>query len=114
MLGRQKLTEQQKAAKQARKALERAERDRINAERRALEEQARQERFENFPEFIVREVREVRVKAGNGGDAIALATAAFKEGQDHNHSIKWGRPWGVEGDTIGPIEVVNVKAGKDD
>lgn len=114
MFGQTKLTPEQKAAKQARKELERVERARQNAIINARNEQRKQERFDAFPEFVVRETREVLVKAANHTDAIALAGAAFKEGQQDDHRIKRGGPWGVEGNTVGPIEVLNIKAGKVD
>lgn len=128
---RSNLTPAEKAAKEQRKARERAERqaaqeraDRLEAqrraERRAAQERAdraravaRQERFDAMPYFMVRETREVRVKASNMQDAIALAACAFKEGQDSDGGIKWRKPFGVEGDTVEPIRVVNVKAIED-
>jgi hypothetical protein len=70
----------------------------------------RRERFETMPYFTVRETREVTVKANDMQDAIALAAAAFKEGQNTDGSIKWGRPFGVEGNTVDNIRIVNVRA----
>lgn len=114
MFGQTKLTEEQKAARKARKEIERRERNRLAEQRRAREAADRQARFEAMPEYIVTESREVRVKASTHADAIALAAAAFKEGQDADFSIRWGRPWGIEGDTIGPITSGNIKAKKDE
>lgn len=106
MFGRAPLTPEQKAA-----------RDRIKAERRRQEAEWRAQRAEQerqrvaaFPHFIVRETREVTVQAENMNDAIALASAAFKEGQDDDHTIKWHKPYGVDGDTVDAIRVVNIKA----
>lgn len=108
-----KLTPAEKAAREQRKARERADRraaqERVDRARAV----ARQERFEAMPYFMVRETREVRVKASNMQDAIALAASAFKEGQDSDGGIKWSKPWGVEGDTVEQIRVVNVKAIED-
>lgn len=108
------LTETEKAAKKAAKAEARAERERLDKIRRIAAAEARAERFEKMPVFVVRETREVRVKADDMQDAIALASAAFKEGQDSDHGIKWSKPFGVEGDTIDRIRVVNVKAVEED
>lgn len=115
-----KLTPAEKAAKEQRRAEERAQRAALRAEQERHEaarakarETARKERMEAMPEFVVREVREVRVKAEDMQDAIALAACAFREGQSSDHTIKWHRPFGVEGDTIEPIRVVNVKAVED-
>lgn len=128
---RSNLTPAEKAAKEQRKARERAERqaaqaraDRLAAQRRAERQAAqeradraraiaRQERFEAMPHYMVRETREVRVKAENMQDAIALAACAFKEGQDRDGRIKWSKPFGMEGDTVEPIRIVNVKAVED-
>lgn len=108
------LTDEEKAAKKARKERERAERRRQDEARRVAAAEARERRFNEMPVFVVRETREVRVKASDMQDAIALASAAFKEGQDSDHGIKWGKPFGVEGDTIDRIKVVNVKAVEED
>lgn len=112
-----KLTPEQKLARDQARARERREAEARRAERRRLdaierEERAQQEkeRIAAFPHFIVRQTREVTVQADNMEDAIALASAAFKEGQDDDHTIKWHKPFGVDGDTVDAIRVVNVKA----
>lgn len=105
-----KLTPEEKAAKDRKKAADRAERHRLQKIADARRAEERDARFAKMPEFVVRESREVTVKAENMQDAIALAAAAFKEGQDDDHTIKWRRPYGVEGDTIDKIRVINVKA----
>lgn len=97
----------------ARDAREKAERRARQAERRAKEEELRKERLEAMPHFRVRQIREVLVQAQDMNDAIALASAAFKEGQDSDYGIKWGKPFGVDGDTKGPIRVINVQAIED-
>lgn len=109
-----KLTEAQKAAKKARKEAERQAQQAEMAERDAARRQAQKERFDRMPLFIVRETREVRVKAEDMQDAIALACAAFKDGQDDDNTIKWHKPFGIEGDTIDKIRVINVKALEDE
>lgn len=109
------LTDEEKAAKKAAKAEARRIRAEQDAERRAERAEAEAERFKNMPVFIVRETREVRVKAEDMQDAIALANAAFKEGQDEDDwGIKWHKPFGVDGDTIDRIRTVNVKAIEED
>lgn len=109
------MTPEQKAAKQAAKDRLKAQRRREAAERAVAAEQLRKERYEAMPHFVVRETREVTVKAESMNDAIALASAAFKEGQDEDDwSIKWRKPWGVEGDTIDEIRTVNIKASEVD
>lgn len=117
MFNKTQLTPAQKADRDARKAREKAVRDAEKAELRAAAERAAaaraaayRERVAAFPEFVVRETREVTVKADNMQDAIALASAAFKEGQDSDYTIKWGKPYDVDGDTIDKIRVTNVKA----
>lgn len=138
-----KLTPAEKAAKEARKAREKAaadaQRARDRAERARLQEiqrvrdrelwekrriqdqeeaairaQRRQERFDAMPVFVVREIREVRVKAEDVTDAINIASSAFKEGQSSDYSVRFGKPFGVEGDTIDKIRTVNIKAVEDD
>lgn len=109
-----KLTDAQKAAKKAEKERIRQEQDAAAHERNVARRQAQKERFDRMPVFIVRETREVRVKADDMQDAIALASAAFKEGQDDDHTIKWNKPFGVEGDTIDKVRVINVKALEDE
>lgn len=99
-------TPEQKEAKRRRKEAERARR----AEELAIREAERQQEIANFPEFIVRETREVAVKAENLTDAIALASAAFKYGQDGDNEILRGRPWGIDGDTADKIRTTNIKA----
>lgn len=109
-----KLTPEEKAAKEARKAQERAARRAAQIEMAKIRAAAEKARFEAMGHYMVRETREVRVKAGNMQDAIALAAAAFKEGQDEDGTIKWHKPWNVEGDTVEQIRIVNVKAVEDD
>lgn len=106
MFGRTQLTAEERIAKERRKAEERRQRE---ANRAAWAEKER-ERIAAFPHFVVRETREVTVQAENMNDAIALASAAFKEGQDDDHTIKWHKPYGVDGDTVDAIRVVNIKA----
>ncbi len=103
------LTPQEQARKDRQRAQQRADR---NA-RYARQEELRKQRIENMPHFRVRQVREVLVQAADMNDAIALASAAFKEGQSADHSIKWGKPFGTEGDTKGPIRVMDVRAVED-
>ena len=104
MLGRA-----QTPAEKARREREKAERRRAREQYRAERAEREREEFEAMPEFVVRESREVTVKANSMNDAVALASAAFKEGQRDDFSIKWGRPWGVDGDTIDGIRTVNIK-----
>lgn len=94
----------------ARKARQQAEQRRLQRERDLQRQVDRQERLASMPLFRVREIREVTVKCENMSDAIALATAAFKEGQSSDHSIKWGKPFGIEGDTIDAIRVVDIRS----
>lgn len=105
-----KLTPEEKATQIRRKAAYRAERHRLRQEADARRAEERDARFAKMPEFVVRETREVTVKAENMQDAIALAAAAFKDGQDDDDTIKWHRPYGVEGDTVDKIRIINVKA----
>lgn len=100
------LTPEEQAHKDRMKAQQRRDRAAAAARRAEIE----RERLENLPHFRVREVREVLVQAEDMKDAIALASAAFKEGQDSDHGIKWGKPFGVSGDTKGPITTVDIRA----
>lgn len=109
-----KLTPEEKAARDARRARERAAAQAANARRAAEAAQRRKERFDAMPHFVVRETREVTVKAENMQDAIALAGAAFKEGQDSDYTIKWHKPFGIEGDTVDKIRITNVRAVEED
>lgn len=109
-----KLTDAQKAAKKVEKEALRQERLVIANQRDIARRRAQAERFDRMPVFIVRETREVRVKAEDMQDAIALANAAFKEGQDDDHTIKWNKPFGIEGDTIDKVRIINVKALEDE
>lgn len=100
------LTPEEQAKKDRQKAQQRADRNAYYARQAELE----RERLAKMPHFRVREVREVLVQAENMSDAIALGSAAFKEGQSADHTIKWGKPFGVKGDTKGPIETVDIRA----
>lgn len=100
-----KLTEEEQAEKDARKQARREEQARAHA----AAEAARRERFAAMDEYVIRETREVTVKAKDLPNAISLASVAFLEGQDHANRIKWGRPFGVEGDTVDKIRVISVK-----
>lgn len=106
MFGRTPLTPAEQLAKDQRKAQKRRE----QAAYAARQAEARQERLENMPHFVVRQTREVTVKCENMGDAIALASAAFKEGQSADHTIKWSKPFGVDGDTVDAIRVIDIKS----
>lgn len=110
MFGRTPLTPEQKAEKDRQKAQRARE---AAAHRQRMAEQ-RQARINAFPTFIVRETREVTVQAENMSDAISLASAAFKEGQNADFSIKWHKPFGVEGDTVDAIRTTNIKAIEED
>jgi len=103
------LSPEEQARKDRMKAQQRRDRAAAAARRAELE----RERLENLPYFRVREVREVLVQAGDMKDAIALASAAFKEGQDSNHEIKWNKPFGVVGNTKGPIQTTDIRAIED-
>lgn len=113
LLNRTPLTPEMQAVKdreKARKQRIKAEQARARAERQAAWAEQERQRVAAFPHFVVREIREVTVKAENLPDAIALANAAFKEGQDEDFTIKRGKPYNVDGDTVDQIRVVNVKA----
>lgn len=113
LLNRTPLTPEQqaqKAVEKARKDRIKAEQNRVRAEQRAAWAEQERQRQAAFPHFVVRETREVTVQAENMNDAIALASAAFKEGQDSDHTIKWHKPYGVDGDTVDAIRTVNIKA----
>lgn len=113
LLNRAPLTPAQQAEKDRQKRIKeqlKADRRRAAAELAAQRAEQDRQRVAAFPYFEVRQTRAVTVKAGNMDDAIALATAAFKEGQDSDFTIKWHKPWGVEGDTIDEIRTINVKA----
>lgn len=93
------------------------ERERLREQRRrdaahsaSIAAQNRLERMAKMPRFVVRQTREVLVAAEDMNDAIALANAAFKEGQSSDGSIKWSKPFGIHGDTIDKIRTLNVKA----
>jgi hypothetical protein len=107
-----KLNEKREAYKASapQRERERAERRRNAAAARAAAEARQVERMAEMPRFVVRQVREVTVAAEDMNDAIALANAAFKEGQDEDGTIKWRKPFGVDGDTIDKIKTLNVKA----
>lgn len=111
-----KLTPTEKAERKDAKEKLRAQRRAEAARFQALQEERRAERFEAFPEFVVRETREVTVKAANMQDAISLASVAFKHGQDDDdHTIdSYNRPWHTEGDTIDAIRTVSIKAVEQD
>lgn len=106
MFGRTPLTPEQKILKDRQKA----ERDRERAAHRERQAEAHRQYIASLPYFTVRETREVTVQAKDMNDAIALASAAFKEGQSNDHSIKWSKPFGVDGDTVDAIKTVNIKA----
>lgn len=106
LFNRTPLTPEQEAAR----AREKAQRARESEERRVRRAELERERFEKMSHFVVRQTREVTVKAENMTDAIALASAAFKEGQDSDFGIKWRKPFGTEGDTVDEIRITNIKA----
>lgn len=97
-------------AEQAAKDRQKAQRAREKAEWRAAQAERERERLENLPYFVVQEIRAVTVQASNMADAISLAAAAFKEGQNSDHTIKWHKPWGVDGNTVDEIKSINVRA----
>lgn len=78
-----------------------------------LEEAEDERRFDALPEFVVREIREVRVKAASKEDAIEIAKVAFKHGQDEDRHID--RDYlldRIKGDTIDKIRRVSIRAAK--
>lgn len=109
-----KLFKESTPEEKAEKARRKADRARANAEWARRQHTIREERMAAMPTFTVREQREVTVKAESMSDAIALASAAFKEGQSSDHTIKWSKPFGIEGDTIDAIRVTGIKAIEDD
>jgi len=111
-----KLTPTEKAERRDAKEQLRAERRAEEARQAVIREARRKERFEAFPEFVVRQTREVTVKASDMQDAISLASAAFKHGQEADYSIpRFDRPdYRTEGDTIDRIRTVSVKAVEQD
>lgn len=119
------LRELERVNKQVRKDAERAQREAARAaeeerrrERDRIEREARKRRFDAFPEYIVREVREVTVKAANRSDAEELAKLAFKYGQDSINDDEYrisrvaNRPWSLEGNTISKISRVALKVAR--
>lgn len=113
---RRALREAQRAAEQVRRDAEAAERarqqaewDRQEAERKRVEKEMRKARFDAFPEFVVREYREVTVKARNEHEAKLIAEVAFKKGQDDNDSVRRHLRYDLEGNTIDRIRRVAVK-----
>lgn len=110
-----KLTPAEKQQKQIEKARQKAERKAENARLEVIRAKAREERFEAMPEFVVRESREVTVKAETMSDAIELASIAFEKGQEDDYSLNsFDKPWRTEGDTIDKIRTVNIKAVEND
>lgn len=81
-------------------------------DRREAEEAQR--RFDALPEFVIREVREVTVKARTEADAIEIAKIAFKYGQDEDNSIDRDRLSSdrIKGNTISKIRRVVVKVAR--
>lgn len=81
-------------------------------ELRAAEEAQR--RFDALPEFVIREVREVTVKARTEAEAIEIAKIAFKHGQDEDNRIDRDRLSSdrIRGNTISKIRRVAVKVSK--
>jgi hypothetical protein len=65
----------------------------------------------DLKEYVVREVREVLVKAANQDDAIKVAKVAFKYGQDADNKIDRDYlPWDIKGNTIDKIRRVSIRA----
>lgn len=77
-----------------------------------LEEQEEQRRFDELPEFVVVEMREVRVKAANREDAVEIAKVAFKHGQDEDDRIDRDElpSRRILGDTMEKIRRVSIRA----
>lgn len=79
-----------------------------------LEEQEDKRRFDALPEFVIREVREVRVKARTEADAIEIAKIAFKHGQDEDNRIDRDLLSSnrIRGNTISKIRRVSTKVAR--
>lgn len=113
LLNRTPLTPEMQAVKdreKARKQRIKAEQARARAERQAAWAEQERQRVAAFPHFVVRETREVTVRAENMNDAISIANKAFKDGQSDDNTVKWGTPFGITGDTVDQIRTTNVKA----